>query len=298
MPDNAYAIDAAGTYPIGPWQVRRIGYGAMQLAGDNVFGPPRDRDEAIAVLRAAVEAGVNHIDTAEFYGPRVVNELIREALHPYPADLAIVSKVGARRDTRGAVLPYDQPDELRQGIEQNLATLGVDRLAAVNLRLLDQSTPGEWFDSQLASLIRARDEGLIDGIGLSNVSQEQLLRAVEQTEIVCVQNWFNLADQRQPEILEECLRRGIAFAPFFPLGYPRDARDQTLRNPVLVSAAARLGATPAQIALAWLLHRAPNVLLIPGTRTRAHLSENLGTAAVELDADTVAELDKAFPATQ
>ncbi|HWG26331.1 oxidoreductase [Actinospica sp.] len=280
---HTYPIDAAGSYPLGSRQVRRVGYGAMQLAGDNVFGPPRDRDEALAVLRTAVQAGVNHIDTAEFYGPRVVNELIREALHPYPADLAIVSKVGARRDTRGAVLPFDEPDELRQGIEQNLATLDVDRLAAVNLRLMDGSSADAWFDAQLASLIRARDEGLIDGVGLSNVSLEQLLRAVEQTEIVCVQNWFNLADQRSPEVLEECARRGIAFAPFFPLGYPRSARTQTLGNPVLTSVAARLKATPAQIALAWLLDRAPNVLLIPGTRTRAHLSENLGAAIVELD---------------
>ena len=297
MTDHTYSIDAAGSFPLGSRQVRRVGYGAMQLAGDNVFGPPRDRDEAIAVLRAAVQSGVNHIDTAEFYGPGVVNELIREALHPYPADLAIVSKVGARRDTRGAVLRFDQPDELRQGIEQNLGTLGVDRLAAVNLRLMDQSAPDGWFDAQLAALIRAREEGLIDGIGLSNVSEEQLLRAVAQTEIVCVQNWFNLADQRSPAVLEQCTRLGIAFAPFFPLGYPHEARNQTLGNPVLRSVAARLGATSAQVALAWLLDRAPNILLIPGTRTRAHLSENLGAAAVELDADSRAELDKAFPAT-
>ena len=295
MSDHMNSIEVAGSYPIGSWQVRRIGYGAMQLAGDNVFGPPRDRDEAIAVLRAAVQSGVNHIDTAEFYGPRVVNELIREALHPYPADLAIVSKVGARRDPRGAVLRFDEPEELRQGIEQNLATLGVDCLAAVNLRLMDASKADAWFDAQLGSLIRAREEGLIDGIGLSNVSVEQLLRAVDQTEIVCVQNWFNLADQRAPEVLDECEQRGIAFAPFFPLGYPRRALEQTLGNPVLTSVAARLGATPAQIALAWLLDRAPNILLIPGTRTRTHLSENLGAASVAFDAEARAELDKAFP---
>lgn len=295
MPDDTYEIDAAGSFSLGAWQVRRVGYGAMQLAGDNVFGPPRDRDEALAVLRAAVKAGVNHIDTAEFYGPRVVNELIREALHPYPADLAIVSKVGARRDPRGAVLQFDQPDELRQSIEENLATLGVDSIAAVNLRLMDQSTAGAWFDSQLASLIRARDEGLIDGIGLSNVSREQLLRALDQTEIVCVQNWFNIADQRTPDVFDECARRGIAFAPFFPIGYPSSVRNQTLSNPALTSVASTLGATPVQIALAWLLDSAPNVLLIPGTRTRAHLAENLGAALITLGDDARAELDKAFP---
>jgi pyridoxine 4-dehydrogenase len=224
-------LDAAGSFALGRWQVNRLGYGAMQLAGDNVFGPPRDRDEALRVLGAAVGSGINHIDTAEYYGPRVVNELIREALYPYPSDLAIVSKVAARRDDRGAVLAYDDPHQLRAGIEENLTTLGVERLAAVNLRLMDGSSPGARFDAQLASLASARDEGLIDGIGLSNISRGHLLRAVAQTEIVCVQNLFNLADQRSLEVLEECRSRGIAFVPFCPLGWPRGVQNAILTSP-------------------------------------------------------------------
>ena len=292
MPDDRYAIDSAGSYDLGLRRVRRMGYGAMQLAGDNVFGPPRDRDEALRVLRTAVAEGVNHIDTAQFYGPGVVNELIREALHPYPADLAIVSKVGARRDDGGAVLLYDRPDELRQGLEANLATLGVDQLAAVNLRLMDGSEPGARFGAQLASLIKAREEGLIEGIGLSNISVRHLLRAVEQTEIVCVQNLFNLADQRSSDVLAECVERNIAFVPFFPLGQWRGL----LSSPVLTALAWRLSATPAQLALAWLLDLAPNILLIPGTRTRAHLQENLASASVELYDEARAVLAADFPA--
>jgi pyridoxine 4-dehydrogenase len=254
MPDDLYAIDAAGSCDLGGRRVRRLGYGAMQLAGDNVFGPPRDRDEALRVLQTAVAEGVNHIDTAQFYGPGVVNELIREALYPYPADLAIVSKVGARRDDGGAVLLYDRPDELREGIEANLKALDVDRLAAVNLRLMDGSEPGARFDAQLASLIRAREEGLIEGIGLSNISVRHLLRAAERTEIVCVQNLFNLADQRSGDVLTECVERDIAFVPFFPLGQWRGL----LSHPVLVRLGSRLSATPAQLALGWLLDLAPH----------------------------------------
>ena len=235
-------VDAAGTFALGRWQVNRLGYGAMQLAGDNVFGPPRDRDEALRVLRAAVDGGINHIDTAQYYGPAVVNELIREALYPYPSGLAIVSKVAARRDDTGAVLPYDEPDQLRIGIEENLSTLRLQRLAAVNLRLMDGSRPGERFDSQLAALVKARDEGLIDGIGLSNVTIEHLKRAADHAEIVCVQNLFNLADQRGLELLRECTSRGIAFVPFCPLGWPRAT---ILASPVVAGLGARLGATPA-----------------------------------------------------
>jgi pyridoxine 4-dehydrogenase len=291
---TAVDIAAAGSFGIGRWHVNRLGYGAMQLAGDNVFGPPRDRDEALRVLRAAIDGGINHIDTAQFYGPGVVNELIREALYPYPSDLAIVSKVAARRDNVGAVLPYDEPDQLRAGIEDNLATLGVDRLAAVNLRLMDGSSPGKRFDAQLAALVSARDEGLIDGIGLSNVSSEHLLRAVAQTEIVCVQNLFNLVDQRSLDVLEECRLRGIAFVPFCPLGWPRDARNAILTSPVLAGIGNRLGATASQIALAWLLDFAPNILLIPGTRTRRHLAENVHAAGVVLDDPARAELSERF----
>jgi pyridoxine 4-dehydrogenase len=199
----------------------------MQLAGDNVFGPPRDRHEAVGVLRAAIKSGVNHIDTAQYYGPGTVNEVIRQALYPYPSDLAIVSKVGARRDDAGAVLPYDEPDQLRTGIEKNLSTLGLDRLAAVNLRLMDASVPDGRFDAQLGALVESRDEELIDGIGLSNVSTDHLRRAVGQTQIVCVQNLFNLADQRSLDVLDECTRQGIAFVPFCPLGWPTRSSERS-----------------------------------------------------------------------
>jgi aryl-alcohol dehydrogenase-like predicted oxidoreductase len=291
-------VAAAGTFKLGRWQVNRIGYGAMQLAGDNVFGPPRDRDEALRVLRAAVDSGINHIDTAQYYGPGVVNDLLREALHPYPSDLAIVSKVAARRDATGAVLAYDEPDQLRAGIEENLRTLDIGSLAAVNLRIMDGSKPGKRFDDQLAALIRARDQGLVDGIGLSNVSNEHLQRAVDQTDIVCVQNLFNLADQRSIDLLHECTLRGIAFVPFCPLGWPRRTQSAVLSSPVLADLGERLGATPAQIALAWLLSLSPNILLIPGTRTRLHLAENIRSGEVLIDDAARTELVRQFPTIQ
>jgi len=283
MADTESGIESAGEFSIGRHRVRRIGYGAMQLAGDNVFGPPRDRDEALAVLRAAVDGGINHIDTAQYYGPGVVNQLIREALYPYPRDLAIVSKVAARRDGDGAVLPYDEPDQLREGIEENLETLGLGSLAAVNLRIMDESAPGRRFDAQLASLVSAQDEGLIDGIGLSNISREHLRRATGQARIVCVQNLFNLADQRSLDLLHDCTAQAIAFVPFCPLGWPRSASTAILKNPVLMRLGRNFDATPAQIALAWLLDLAPNVLLIAGTRTRDHLSENIRSAKIQFD---------------
>lgn len=288
-------VESSGTFAIGHLRVHRIGYGAMQLAGDNVFGPPRDRDEALRVLRAAIKSGINHIDTAQFYGPGTVNEVIREALHPYPSDLAIVSKVAARRDEVGAVLTYDEPDQLRAGIEENLETLGVSQIAAVNLRIMDGSKPGDRFDAQLASLVQARDEGLIGGIGLSNIAREHLHRALAQAQIVCVQNLFNLADQRSLNIVHDCESRGIAFVPFCPLGWPRGVQNEILTSPVLVDIAARLAATPAQIALAWLLELAPNILLIPGTRTRQHLFENIGSGSIRLDEATRSEIDRHFP---
>jgi pyridoxine 4-dehydrogenase len=280
--------ELGGTFALGPWHVHRAGYGAMQLAGDGIVGPARDRDEALRVLAAAVAAGVDHIDTAQYYGPGTVNQLIREALHPYPDDLAIVSKVAADRDTDRGLL--------RQGIEDNLATLSTSRLAAVNLRLMDptESSGGE-FDAQLGSLIQARDEGLIDGIGLSNISRQHLLRAVDQTEIACVQNLFNLSDRQSTDVLTECEARNIAFVPFCPLGWPGARRHRLLTDPVLASVAARLGATPAQTALAWLLDLAPNILLIPGTRARAHLAENLGAAEVRLDDAARAKLTQHVP---
>ncbi|MEV0906772.1 aldo/keto reductase [Streptomyces hokutonensis] len=280
-----------GTFPLGPRRVHRVGYGAMQLSGDGVFGPPRDRDEALRVLRAVVEAGVDHIDTAQFYGAGTVNELIREALHPYPDGPAIVSKVGARSS--------DRPSLLRQGIEENLTALGVSRLAAVNLRMVDPSeAPDGRFDAQVATLVQAREEGLVEGVGLSNVSLRQLLRAVAQTKIVCVQNLFNLADQRSRDVLRECARRDIAFVPYCPLGWPGQVRHRILANPAVVAQAARLGVTPARIALGGLLDLAPNVLLIPGTRTRAHLAENLAAADVGLDDEARAELRRHFPDTE
>ena len=281
-------------YRLADKEVWRVGYGAMQLAGDGVFGPPRDRDEAIAVLRAAVDAGVDHIDTAQYYGPGVVNELIREALHPYPDGLALVSKVAARRDESGAVLPYDDPDQLRAGIEDNLATLGVEQLTAVNLRVMDNAAPDARFVDQLGALTTARDEGLIAGIGISNITRDHLMRALEVTEIVCVQNFFNLAARDGMPILEECSAREIAFVPFCPLGYPTTQREEILTNPVVNSVAAAHAATATQVALAWLLAIAPNVLLIPGTRTRAHLAENLAAEGLWLSDRDIAQLNEAF----
>jgi pyridoxine 4-dehydrogenase len=294
MSDAAVSVESSGRFAIGRWRVHRVGFGAMQLAGDGVFGPPRDRAEALAVLRQAIADGVDHIDTAQYYGPGVVNELIREALHPYPSGLAIVSKVAARRDDTGAVLRYDEPHQLRQGIEDNLRTLGIDRLAAVNLRLIDGSIPGPRFEAQLDAMIQARDEGLIDGIGLSNITRDHLLRAISITEIVCVQNLFNLAERQSLALLRECRRREIAFVPYCPLGYPRSERDRILQHPRVITIAARHRASPAQVALAWLLGVAPNVLLIPGTRTRDHLAENLGAGSVKLDSEATRELTEHF----
>jgi aryl-alcohol dehydrogenase-like predicted oxidoreductase len=281
-------------YHIGDKLVWRVGYGAMQLAGDGVFGPPRDRDEAIAVLRAAVDAGVDHIDTAQYYGPGVVNQLIREALFPYPDKLALVSKVAARRDGFGAVLPYDEPDQLRAGIEDNLATLSVEQLTAVNLRVMDNAVPDQRFVDQLGALVAARDDGLIAGIGISNVTHRHLLRALEVTDIVCVQNAYNLADRSSAAVLNECAARGIAFVPFCPLGWPKKQHDAIRTNPVVAGIAVSHGATPAQVALAWLLAIADNVLLIPGTSSRGHLAENLGAGSLSLRDDEVASLSAAF----
>ena len=205
-------------FPLAGYNVHRVGFGAMQLPGPGVFGPPRDRDQALAVLRRAVASGVDHIDTAQYYGPDVANELIREALHPYPKNLALVSKVGATRDDKGGWLPDAEPHRLRAGIEDNLRSLGVERLAAVNLRVLGEDEPDQLFTDQLGAMITARDEGLIGGIGLSNVSYEQLLHALEITEIACVQNPFNLIDRSSQPVLDECISRDIPFVPFFPLG--------------------------------------------------------------------------------
>src|SRR4030081_1576316 len=280
-------------FPLGRFSVARIGFGAMQLPGPGVMGPPRDRDEALAVLRRAVELGVDHIDTAQFYGPDVANELIREALHPYPENLALVSKVGGRRDDAGAWLPASEPADLRRDIEMNLRTLGVDQLAAVNLRLFESDGPDQLFDDQLSIMINARDEGLIGGIGLSNINREHLLHAVDRTEIACVQNAFNLVLRESAAVLEECTRRGIAFVPFFPLGAGFMQPNPVLSHELVGNAAERLGRTPAQVALAWTLSVAPNVLLIPGTSSVRHLEENTAVADIELDDETKNQLDAA-----
>jgi pyridoxine 4-dehydrogenase len=276
-------------YALGKFSVSRIGFGAMQLPGPGVWGPPRDRGEAVKVLRRAVELGVNHIDTAQYYGPDVANELIREALHPYSDNLALVSKVGARRDQTGGWLPYSEPAELRSGIEDNLRSLGVEQLAAVNLRVMGEE-PDRRFDDQLAAMIQAREDGLIGGVGLSNVTLEQLRRALERTPIACVQNPLNLADRSALPVLRECTRQGIAFVPFFPLGSAFAQDNPVLGHPGVRTIAERLGATPAQIALAWTLNLAPNVLLIPGTSSVAHLEENLAAADITLDEQAQREL--------
>jgi len=271
------------SYALGARSVSRIGFGAMQLPGPGVFGPPRDRDEALAVLRRAIELGVDHIDTAQYYGPDVANELIRTALHPYPDHLALVSKVGALRDASGGWFRADQPAQLRHGIEGNLRSLGIEQLAAVNLRMMTDDLPDEKFDAKLAAMVEARDAGLIGGVGLSNITREHLLHALTQTDIVCVQNPMNLADLSSMPVLDECHARGIAFVPFFPLGSAFGRNNPVLTNPEVTSAARRLGRTPAQIALAWMLSLRPNILLIPGTSSVRHLEGNLEVANIELD---------------
>jgi pyridoxine 4-dehydrogenase len=289
------------TFSLGSYTVGRVGFGAMQLPGPGVFGPPRDHDQALNVLRRVIELGINHIDTAQFYGPNVSNELIREALHPYPADLALVSKVGAYRDDQGGWLPAQEPDQLRASIEENLTTLGTDRLAAVNLRVhddgADPNAPGainrELFDRQLSTMIKVRDEGLIGGIGLSSITLDHLTAALDRTEIVCVQNAYNLVDRTSQPVLDACIERGIAFVPFFPLGSAFTADNPVLGHPAVQAEASKLGRTPAQIALAWTLSIAPNVLLIPGTSSVGHLEENTAVADIVLDDDTKQQLNAA-----
>ena len=278
------------TFPLGPRRVRRSGYGAMQLAGPWAVNPPADRASAIGLLRAAVTAGIDHVDTAQYYGPDVVNELIREALHPYPPELAIVSKVAG-----GLAAAYDEPRQLRRGIEDNLRSLRVGQLAAVNLRLPGDGRVDARFDDQLAAMVRARDEGLIAGVGLSNVSLGQLRHAADGTDIACVQNLLHLADRSAAPVLQECVDRAIAFVPFCPLGLPRGAANPVLTSPVVLQTAARLGVTPPQVALQWLLQLAPNISLIPGTASVAHLLDNLAAEDVTLDDQARRQLDGVQP---
>jgi pyridoxine 4-dehydrogenase len=271
-------------------RVSRMGFGAMQLPGPRVFGPPRDRDEAIAVLRRAVELGVDHIDTAQYYGPDVANELIHEALHPYPDDLVLVSKLGAGRDEKGAWFEAGSPDELRAGVIENLRSLELDTIPVVNLRVF-AGEPDAKFDDQLATMIAMRDEGLIGAIGISNVSLAQFERAVAATDVVCVQNAYSVANRSGADILDACRQRGIAFVPFFPLGSGFGADNPVLGSEAVRTTAERLGATRAQVALAWLLDHADNILLIPGTSSLAHLEENMAAADVRLDDEARAVLD-------
>jgi aryl-alcohol dehydrogenase-like predicted oxidoreductase len=275
---------------LGPFFVAPIGFGAMRLTGPNVFGPPRDRREAIRVLHEAMDGGVNHIDTAQFYGPNIVNELIREALHPYPRDLILVTKVGAGRDADGGVITDDEPHQLRREIEENLRTLDLEVLPVVNLRLMRNSEPDGLFDDQLGAMISARDDGLIKSIGLSNISRAHLLRALQVTTIACVQNLFQATNRESQPVLQECTRRGIAFVPFGSLGFGVTGPDAVLRRREVVEEAARLGVTPAQLVLAWTLALAPNMVLIPGASSVDHLRENLAASSVRLDPEAVDRL--------
>ncbi|MBJ7600374.1 oxidoreductase [Candidatus Nephthysia bennettiae] len=290
---NAPFNPPGGTVLLAGRQVARIGFGAMQLPGPHVSGPPRDRNMALAVLRRAVELGVNHIDTAQYYGPDVANELIHSALHPYPADLVLVSKVGAERDDRGGWTPAQRPEQLRAGVEANLRSLAVERVDVVNLRLLDPDQAGGHsvdMDSQLAEMAALRDEGKIGGIGISNVTLEQLRHALP-AGIACVQNAYSLLDRSGEPLLDLCREHNLAWVPYFPLGSAFPGVAKVTEHPVVVAAATALGATPAQVGLAWLLAHDPNVLVIPGTSSLDHLTENVGTAQVHLDAGTMAELD-------
>ena len=268
--------------------ITRMGYGAMQLAGPNVFGPPRDRDEAIAVLRAAVELGVTHLDTSDFYGPVVVNELIREALRPYPDALRIVTKVGARRGSDGAWIPALGRRELIDAVHDNLTHLGVDTLDVVNLRTSALDTvPDASITDEFEVLAGLRQQGLIRHLGLSAVSSAQLTAAQSIAPVVTVQNLYNLANRQDDELVERCARENIAYVPFFPLG-----GFTPLQADELASVAARLGTSTQQVALAWLLQRSPAIALIPGTSSRDHLRENIAAADLHLPADAVAELDR------
>jgi len=282
---------ATHTAKLGPHDVGRIGFGAMQLAGPGVFGPPRDRDGALAVLRRAVELGVDHIDTSQYYGPDVVNELIREALHPYPEGLRLVTKIGARRDDEGGWLPALGLAELRAGVEDNLRTLGVERLTLVNLRLLEGGDAPPLAE-MLGALEDMRREGKLELIGLSNVTRAQLEEALELVAIAGVQNQYSVLDRSNGDVLELCRERGLAFVPFFPLGSAFTGGPRRLgEDPAIAGIAARHEATPSQVALAWLLQRGEHILLIPGTSSVLHLEENLAAADVQLDADDVTALE-------
>ena len=285
------------TARLGSHDVRRIGFGAMQLAGPGVFGPPRDPDACRAVLRRAVELGVDHIDTSQYYGPDVVNDLIRETLHPYPEGLRLVTKVGARRDAQGAWLPALTPAELRSGVEDNLRSLRVERMDLVNLRLLDDGAgPQVPLAEQLGELEDMRKEGKLDLIGVSNVTVEQAEQAIELVDVGEVQNAYSILDREQEPLLDLCREHEVAFVPFFPLGSAFTGGPAKLAgDPAIAGVAERHGATASQIALAWLLARYDRTLLIPGTSSVAHLEENMAAGDIVLDADDLARLDAVQP---
>ncbi len=279
---------SSSTFKLGHRDVKRLGYGAMQLAGPGVFGPPKDRSAAVAVLREAVASGVDHIDTSDFYGPHITNQIIREALAPYPANLAIVTKVSARRGADGSWIPAMSPEELTQAVHDNLRNLGLDVLDTVNLRsMFDVHGPAEGsLEEPLTVLAGLQQKGLIRHIGLSNVTSKQVAQGRSICDIVCVQNQYNLAHREDDALIDELAGLGIPYVPFFPLG-----GFTPLQSSSLTAVAQQLGATPMQVALAWLLQRAPNILLIPGTSSVAHLRENLAAGALSLPPEALAQLE-------
>jgi aryl-alcohol dehydrogenase-like predicted oxidoreductase len=281
-------INKAGTFRLGDRDVNRMGYGAMQLAGPGVFGPPKDREQAIAVLREAVASGVNHIDTSDYYGPHVVNEIIREALSPYPDNLVLVTKLGARRGDDASWLVWNEPEELAKGLRDNLDRLGLEAMEVVNLRIMGTGHGPEEgsIASQVEAMAELQRQRLVRHIGLSNVTRKQIEEAQSITPIVCVQNHFNLVHRDDDDLIDWLAEQGIAYTPFFPLG-----GFSPLQSEGLAAIAAELEATPMQVALAWLLQRSPNILLIPGTSSLGHLRENLAAAELELSGDVVRRLN-------
>ncbi|PQV49847.1 aldo/keto reductase family oxidoreductase [Paraburkholderia sp. BL21I4N1] len=281
-------LKTTDTFPLAGHSVRRMGYGAMQLAGPGVFGPPKDREAAVAVLREALAAGVNHIDTSDFYGPHVTNQIIREALHPYPDDLLIVTKLGAVRDDKGGWLPAMEPQAIERGLHDNLRNLGLDAMEVVNLRIMGSiHAPSEGsIEKEVTALAELKQRGLVRHIGLSNVTSAQIAEAQRITEVVCVQNHYNLVHREDDALIDELAAQGIAYVPFFPLG-----GFTPIQSSALSDLASGLGATPMQVALAWLLQRSPNILLIPGTSGLQHLRENLQAAHLTLSDEVRAELD-------
>ncbi|MEW2572299.1 oxidoreductase [Streptomyces sp. NPDC047070] len=288
MTDVTGTLSGGTLTPADGLTLTRMGYGAMQLAGPNAFGPPKDRDEAVAVLREAVERGITHIDTSDFYGPYVVNEIIKEALHPYADELHIVTKVGARRGDDGAWIFAREPEDLKAQVRENIKRLGVEALDVVNLRVGSaEGTDEEPLSDQFGALAELREQGLIRHLGVSSVSGAQLTEAQAIAPVVTVQNLYNLANRQDDALVERCAAEGIAFAPFFPLG-----GFTPLQSSILTDVATRLDASPQQVALAWLLQRSPSIVLIPGTSSRTHLRENIAAADLVLPTDEIAQLNK------